>query len=181
MAIERVYESPKRGAGAPLRSAWIADSDTRTRAHLEQHGWRAVEQREIGAKSAPPLQPATAADSTQDEIDRLLAELKEVRSVRFIERLRAELANVKGELAQTTEGAPDAPISDEQTVDDEPPAPEPISGDQLGVTEAQAVALIAAGYDTADKLRAAPDDTLRAIEGIGPAAVRNLRKALAAL
>lgn len=60
-----------------------------------------------------------------------------------------------------------------------PPAYAPIVLDRAGLTDAQFQALVEAGYADADVLRAATDEDLRAVEGIGPAAVRNLRKALA--
>lgn len=47
------------------------------------------------------------------------------------------------------------------------------------VTEDQAAALKAAGFDTADKIRAASDDELQAVSGVGPAAVSKLREATA--
>lgn len=40
-------------------------------------------------------------------------------------------------------------------------------------------ALTGAGYATPDAIRAASDNDLRGVEGIGPASVRNLRAALA--
>lgn len=49
-----------------------------------------------------------------------------------------------------------------------------------GLTEAQTEVLMVAGYRDEDALRAASDNDLRAVEGIGPATVRNLRKALKA-
>ncbi len=45
------------------------------------------------------------------------------------------------------------------------------------LTDMQQQALLDAGFDTAEKLAAATDDTLRDVKGLGPAAVRNIRKA----
>lgn len=77
-------------------------------------------------------------------------------------------------------------ISDETFADTEPAAQHPpeveaphsvLEFDVL--TEEQARALWEAGYGDENALRAASDDELRAVEGVGPAAVRNIRKALA--
>lgn len=43
----------------------------------------------------------------------------------------------------------------------------------------QRTALEAAGFGTEEALREATDEQLRAVEGVGPASVRNIRKALA--
>lgn len=40
-------------------------------------------------------------------------------------------------------------------------------------------ALIAAGYDTVEKVRAASDEELRSVDGIGPKSLAAIRKALA--
>lgn len=45
------------------------------------------------------------------------------------------------------------------------------------LTDVQQQALLDAGFDSAEKLAAATDDTLRDVKGLGPAAVRNIRKA----
>lgn len=45
------------------------------------------------------------------------------------------------------------------------------------LTDEQRANLAMAGYRTADDVRAAPDDELLAVEGIGPAAVKRLREA----
>ncbi len=45
------------------------------------------------------------------------------------------------------------------------------------LTDVQQQALLDAGFDSAEKLAAATDDELRDIKGLGPAAVRNIRKA----
>lgn len=47
------------------------------------------------------------------------------------------------------------------------------------LSSAQRYALVDAGYGGDDELRAATDDELRAVDGIGPAAVRDIRKSLA--
>jgi predicted flap endonuclease-1-like 5' DNA nuclease len=44
----------------------------------------------------------------------------------------------------------------------------------------QQAAMRAAGLDTDDKIRAASDDDLKAVEGIGPATIRKLREAAGA-
>jgi len=58
------------------------------------------------------------------------------------------------------------------------PAPEPV-GFAAALTTEQLDALAAAGYVTPDAMRKATDAELRAVPGIGPATVRNLRAALA--
>lgn len=52
--------------------------------------------------------------------------------------------------------------------------------DAYELTDAQFDALVEAGYADEKSLRDATDDDLRGVPGIGPAAVRNIRKALAA-
>lgn len=53
----------------------------------------------------------------------------------------------------------------------------PLSGID-GLTAAQRAALIAAGFDSEDSLRAATDAELSAVPGVGMGTVRNLRKQL---
>lgn len=50
--------------------------------------------------------------------------------------------------------------------------------EDLPITETQAAALRDAGYDSLDKLRAASDDSLKEVPGIGPATVRHIRSNL---
>ena len=150
MPREVRYESPKRGAGTPLRSEWIAADDDRSRTHLEGKGWRIVETREkpVAVPRVPPLP------------------------------LPGEKPSPPGLLL--TDTPPPAAAEEQITEPEFSPEQVVILAEMLDLTETQTDALIAAGYNTADKLRAAADDQLRAIDGIGPAAVRNIRKALAA-
>jgi len=46
------------------------------------------------------------------------------------------------------------------------------------LSEEQRVALVAAGFDSEAALRAATDEQLRDVEGVGPGTVRNIRKFL---
>lgn len=60
------------------------------------------------------------------------------------------------------------------------PAVEPVGLDLLARLGSQrlTLALVGAGYTTAEQVQAAPDEELLAIDGIGPAALAQIRKRL---
>ncbi len=47
--------------------------------------------------------------------------------------------------------------------------------EQAGISQSASEALIAAGYDTLEKVRDASDDDLDAVEGVGPVTIEKLR------
>ena len=51
---------------------------------------------------------------------------------------------------------------------------------RAGISDAQQKALVSAGFDSAEAITNASDDDLRKVDGIGPATVANLRKAVSA-
>lgn len=68
------------------------------------------------------------------------------------------------------------PVVASRTVQTPPPATQ--DADVIpGVTVAQRDALVAAGFETTDDIRAATDDDLLAVDGIGHATVERLREA----
>lgn len=154
-----IYESPVQGsglAGEKARSAPIPADNAKARETLERAGWKLVEEFE------------------QEEAD------TEARASNLPRIAQEFLAAGQGEAELAFEE--DAAMVDTLIETTEAPVFVTALGDQfwggMGVTDAQRDALINAGYVGADSLNAATDAQLQGVPGVGPATVRNIRKAL---
>lgn len=149
-----IYQSNKRNSdrGGKTRSDAIAADNHKARAVLERAGWTVVErfEREDAAEPVASNLPRVAQEL-------LAAERGEVE-------IAWEDVGVPEEVTETTEVAPVNAAG--------------FDWDAAGVTEAQHKALFEAGFGTDSALNAATDAELQAVNGIGAATVRNLRKAL---
>lgn len=130
----------------------------------------------------PKSRPHQSTPIAEDDVQaRLRLEGKGWRIVQTLDESEVNPPTAERELlpvpgGEPVEGAAEV-VSDEQG---EPLLSPGVTANDLNLTAEQWLALQAAGYDTPDKLRGATDEELDAIEGIGPASVRNLRKALTA-
>ena len=95
------------------------------------------------------------------------------------ERTRAVLEGKGWKVVETRDedSTPILPLDDDADFD-APPVTEPASLTSA-LTREQLDALDAAGFLTVDDIRRASDAALRAVPGIGPATVRNIRASLA--
>jgi hypothetical protein len=161
-----IFESPKKER---KHSAPVAESDTSTRRRLEAMGWHVVQRIEdtiaVPVQAVVTVQPLTGFDAMSDQ------ELWEYVGEHNLDVFdlsgdpqgvsRAELIALLKEHRSSDGGTPESPLAFVHELTDE-----------------QRAALIAAGFGTLEALRAATDEQLREVEGVGPAAVRKIRQTL---
>lgn len=164
MATFLIYESPKKDK---QRSEPIAIDDRARRRVLERNGWRIVERTgdaPIGTDAVPARDPGATFDGDYDALDD--GALWELANKRGIEALRDHPEGVSRDeliaLHRQHDAGGAAPARPFAFLSDE-----------------QWTALQQAGFDSEAAIHAATDDQLRDVKGIGPAAVRDIRKELA--
>jgi len=166
MPLQYRYESPRKKANThPLRSDWIDETAASSRARLEEKGWRIVERREVPESEAAAA--ARIAD-TQPTPAEWLAALN----------LTPEQIETLRQFGVTVPEDATPPEDIKQPEDAKPTELEIALTDVLSAEQLKS--LHEAGYTTIEAIRAATDDALRDVKGVGPAAVRDIRKVLLA-
>jgi hypothetical protein len=133
--------------------------------------------RTITVAPGPNLQPGEVAiwevDERHPDGEVFLAKAHKGEDDPTIEVARTNAINTRlgdGRLIECEARPKPAPRDSTETAPNQ-------GGGAQAITDAQGKALAAAGFDTPEKIRAASDDDLLKVDGIGPAALVRLREA----
>ena len=156
--MKLIYQSPK----TKHRSSPIDEGDKRSRAILEEKGWRIVERIVEDGEDALTYAGHQIIHAAAEQVDEDL--------------MREVVESEDDALHVTIETDEDLQVfGDAEVVYIEPPVNLAAS---LDISEAQEAALLEAGFDSLDLLRDADDDDLLEVPGIGRAAIEKIRAAL---
>lgn len=206
MPLQYRYESPRKKANThPLRSDWIDEADASSHARLEEKGWRIVERREVPESEADAAARIAATQPTPAEwLAALNLTPEQIETLRQFGVTVPEDAEPPGGFAELAVDVVEIELTPEQieqvraaghdvaaisvaftreidAEDATPPGDVGILDKLTGVLSAEQLkSLHEAGYTTIEAIRAATDDALRDVKGVGPAAVRDIRKVLLA-
>lgn len=192
MPLQYRYESPRKKANThPLRSDWIDEADASSRARLEEKGWRIAERREVPASEATAAAERIAATQptvwqpTPEWIAALALTPEQIETLRQFGVTVPEDAEPQGGFAELAVDVVEIELTPEQ-IEQVRPAGHDVAATELEIaltdvlSAEQLKSLHEAGYTTIEAIRAATDDALRDVKGVGPAAVRDIRKVLLA-
>jgi len=188
MPLQYRYESPRKKANThPLRSDWIDEADASSHARLEEKGWRIVERREVPESEADAAAriAATQPPTPAEWLAALNLTPEQIETLRQFGVTVPEDAEPPSGFAELAVDVVEIELTPEQ-IEQVRPAGHDVAATELEIaltdvlSAEQLKSLHEAGYTTIEAIRAATDDALRDVKGVGPAAVRNIRKVLLA-